>query len=83
MTHILWDFSKDGVEPDIDLVKNVYDYLKEKKLEPGMVSPTYFLSGSHKGSFSSYDKNIRVHSYLMWSDFYKLLKYKKKEKIDS
>ncbi len=59
MTHILWDFSKDGVEPDIGLVKNVYDYLKEKKLELGMVSPTYFLSGSHKGSFSSYDKNIR------------------------
>lgn len=59
MTHVLWDFSKDGINPDYELVKNVYEYLKEKNLGLGMVSPTYFLIGSHKGSFTNPEKRIR------------------------
>jgi len=58
-THLLWDFSSDGVEPDIKIVEEVHIYLKEKGLSLGAISPTYFLTGSHKGSFTSIEKETR------------------------
>lgn len=58
-THILWDFSNDGIFPDIKIVENVYNYVKEKNISLGAISPTYFLVGSHRGSFTSIDKEIR------------------------
>ena len=59
MTHVLWDFSEDGIEPDFKIVEKAYRYIKEKNLELGTVSPTYFLSGSHRGSFTNPEKKIR------------------------
>ncbi|MGC8977348.1 MAG: TIM barrel protein [Candidatus Ratteibacteria bacterium] len=58
-THILWDFSDDGLEPDYKIVEKVYQYCKEKGLSFGAISPTYFLTGSHRGSFTSYHKETR------------------------
>jgi len=58
-THILWDFSFDGIEPDIKIVEKVYDYCKEKGISLGAINPTYFLTGSHRGSFTSPEKETR------------------------
>jgi L-rhamnose isomerase/sugar isomerase len=58
-THILWDFSSDGIEPDIKIVEKVYDYCKEKGISLGAINPTYFLTGSHRGSFTSPEKETR------------------------
>ncbi|HOK56419.1 MAG TPA: L-rhamnose isomerase [bacterium] len=58
-THILWDFSNDGIEPDEKIVKDVYEYTKEKGISLGAINPTYFLTGSYRGSFTSPDKKTR------------------------
>lgn len=58
-THILWDFSEDGIEPDYKIVEKVYSYCKEKGISLGAINPTYFLTGSHRGSFTSPVKEIR------------------------
>jgi len=58
-THILWDFSNDGIYPDIKIVENVYKYTKEKGISFGAISPTYFLTGSYRGSFTSFEKETR------------------------
>jgi len=59
MTHVLWDFSDDGIEPDINIVEKVTNYLKDKEMKLGIVNPTYFLSGSHKGTFTNPEKKVR------------------------
>ncbi|MCM8818511.1 MAG: sugar isomerase [Candidatus Omnitrophica bacterium] len=58
-THILWDFSRDGIYPDIKIVEKVYEYAKEKGISLGAINPTYFLTGSYKGSFTSPENHIR------------------------
>jgi len=58
-THILWDFSEDGISPDIKIVEKVYQYAKEKGISLGAISPTYFLTGSHRGSFTAQQKETR------------------------
>ncbi|MCM8803646.1 MAG: L-rhamnose isomerase [Candidatus Omnitrophica bacterium] len=58
-THVLWDFSKDGIEPDYKIVEKVYQYCKEKRISLGAINPTYFLTGSYRGSFTSPIKEIR------------------------
>ncbi len=58
-THILWDFSKDGIEGDYDSAIKVHDECKAKGLSLGAVNPTYFLKGSETGSFTSPVKEIR------------------------
>jgi L-rhamnose isomerase/sugar isomerase len=58
-THILWDFSNDGIEPEYKIVEKVYEYTKEKGISLGAISPTYFLTGSYRGSFTSPDKKTR------------------------
>ncbi|MCM8767205.1 MAG: TIM barrel protein [Candidatus Omnitrophica bacterium] len=58
-THILWDFSMDGIEPDYKIVKDVYEYAKEKGISLGAINPTYFLTGSYRGSFTCPDIKTR------------------------
>ena len=52
-THILWDFSEDGMEGDYDIAVKVKKLCEKRGLKLGSVSPTYFLTGSEKGSFIS------------------------------
>lgn len=58
-THILWDFSNDGIYPDEKIVEDVYNYSKEKGISLGAINPTYFLTGSYRGSFTSSDEKTR------------------------
>ncbi|HOK80108.1 MAG TPA: L-rhamnose isomerase [bacterium] len=58
-THMLWDFSKDGMVADYEIAKKVAKEAKDRGLELGAVNPTYFLTGSHMGSFTSPDKKTR------------------------
>ncbi|MCS7180528.1 MAG: L-rhamnose isomerase [bacterium] len=58
-THILWDFSKDGYEPEYKLVEDVYNYAKQKGISLGAINPTYFLGGSYRGSFTAIEKETR------------------------
>jgi L-rhamnose isomerase / sugar isomerase len=58
-THILWDFSKDGMEGDYDTALKVRDECKTRGLSFGAINPTYFLKGSETGSFASPVKETR------------------------
>ncbi|MBN1445034.1 MAG: L-rhamnose isomerase [Candidatus Omnitrophica bacterium] len=51
--HILWDFSKDGMEADYETALQVRDECKERNLGIGSINPTYFLKGSESGSLTS------------------------------
>lgn len=57
--HILWFFSKDGMEGDFELAKKVRDELEGNGVHMGSISPTYFLAGSEDGSFTSQDAGVR------------------------
>ncbi|MCM8760470.1 MAG: L-rhamnose isomerase, partial [Candidatus Omnitrophica bacterium] len=58
-THILWDFSKDGMEGDYNIAYKVKQLCEERGLKLGAVNPTYFLTGSEKGSFISPSESTR------------------------
>ena len=58
-THILWDFSKDGYRGDFELAGKVKEEARQRGLDLGAINPTYFLSGSHRGSFSSEEEKTR------------------------
>jgi len=58
-THILWDFSENGIDVNYKIVERVYEYAKEKSISLGAINPTYFLKGSHRGSFTSPEREIR------------------------
>lgn len=58
-THILWDFSDDGMVADYKNAEKVAEMAKQRGLELGAVNPTYFLKGSHMGSFTSPDSKTR------------------------
>ncbi len=58
-THILWDFSNDGMQGDFEIARKVRDECRTRGLELGTVSPSYFLSGSENGSFISPDPKTR------------------------
>lgn len=53
--HMLWDFSRDGMEADMEIAHSVNKEAKERGLVVGSISPTYFLRGSQRGSLSSMD----------------------------
>jgi len=58
--HMLWDFSRDGMESDIEIAQHVNKEALARGLEIGSISPTYFLKGSQRGSLSSIDeKTVR------------------------
>ncbi len=58
-THVLWDFSKDGIEGDYDLALQTNEECKARGLSLGAVNPTYFLKGSQSGSFISPTEKTR------------------------
>ncbi|MFC1541017.1 L-rhamnose isomerase [Candidatus Latescibacterota bacterium] len=57
--HILWYFSEDGITGDYDLAVRIKGELEANGVIMGSISPTYFLSGSEDGSFSSQDTATR------------------------
>jgi len=58
-THTLWDFSDDGLEGSYDIAVEVKKAAESRGLKLGSINPTYFLTGSHNGSLSSYDEKVR------------------------
>ena len=56
--HVLWDFSKDGVHPEMSIAEKVCEQAKERKISIGSVSPTYFLKGSFRGSMSAPEEDV-------------------------
>jgi L-rhamnose isomerase/sugar isomerase len=58
-THILWDLSKDGYEGDFEVARKVKEEARQRGLDLGAINPTYFLSGSHRGSFSAGERKTR------------------------
>ncbi len=58
-THVLWDFSEDGMEGDYDIALAVNEECRKRKLLMGSVNPTYFLKGSESGSFISHSGATR------------------------
>jgi len=58
-THILWDLSKDGYEGDLKVAKKVKEEARQRGLDLGAVNPTYFLRGSHRGSFSAEERKTQ------------------------
>lgn len=57
--HMLWDFSEDGLRADQALAVRAEELAGERGLEIGAINPTYFLEGSHRGSLSATDADIR------------------------
>lgn len=58
-THVLWDFSEDGVTGSYKIAESVCDAAKERGLKIGSVSPTYFLKGSYRGSLAADERETR------------------------
>jgi len=58
-THILWDLSKDGYEGDFEVARKVKEEARQRRLDLGAINPTYFLGGSHRGSFSAEERKTR------------------------
>ena len=58
-THALWDFSTDGLEGCYDIAVEVKKAAESRGLKLGSINPTYFLTGSHTGSLSSYNEKVR------------------------
>lgn len=57
--HTLWDFSDDGMEGSFEVAQEVKNAADKRGLRLGSINPTYFLRGSHTGSLSAYDDNVR------------------------
>ena len=58
-THTLWDYSLDGMSGSFEIARQVLHEAKKRGLKLGSISPTYFLKGSHRGSFSSDESETR------------------------
>jgi len=58
-THVLWDFSEDGINGDFEIAKKISLDAQERGISFGAVNPTYFLKGSHRGSFSASEDDAR------------------------
>ncbi len=58
-THTLWDFSVDGMSGSFEIAEQVAHEAKKRGLILGSISPTYFLKGSHRGSFSADEVETR------------------------
>lgn len=55
-THVLWDFTSDGLNGDLAVAEQVAKEAADRGLKIGSISPTYFLRGSHRGSLSALEK---------------------------
>lgn len=62
-THVLWDLSEDGLVGSRSVAQEVRDLAEQRGLGLGAVSPTYFLRGSHRGTFSA-DEEETVRRYV-------------------
>ena len=58
-THVLWDFSNDGMNGNFEIAKKINLDAQERGISFGAVNPTYFLKGSHRGSFSASEDDTR------------------------
>lgn len=58
-THTLWDFSPDNLSGSLEIAEQVSHEAKKRRLKLGSISPTYFLTGSHRGSFSAEESRTR------------------------
>jgi len=58
-THVLWDLTEDSTEGSLKVARNVKALAEQRGLELGAISPTYFLRGSHRGTFSADDEEVR------------------------
>ncbi len=58
-THILWDYSDDGINGSFETARTVEEEAKKRGLKLGSINPTYFLKGSFRGSLSAQEKNTR------------------------
>ncbi len=58
-THILWDYSNDGMKGSFEVAEQVAIEAQKRGLKLGSINPTYFLKGSHRGSLSAEGKQIR------------------------
>lgn len=62
-THVLWDLSEDGIVGSYEVAQNVKAGAERRGLGLGAISPTYFLRGSHRGTFSA-DEEETVKRYV-------------------
>jgi len=58
-THVLWDFSYDEIIGSYEIAEHVASEAKKRGLKMGSINPTYFLKGTHMGSLSAEEKQIR------------------------
>ena len=58
-THVLWDLTEDGATGSLKIARNVKALAEQRGMKLGAVSPTYFLRGSHRGTFSADDEEVR------------------------
>lgn len=58
-THVLWDFSENGVEGSYAAAERVNAEAQSRGIKLGSISPTYFLKGSHRGSLSAPESQTR------------------------
>lgn len=57
--HTLWDFSNDGLVGSYEIASEIKKAAEARGLKLGSINPTLFLEGSHRGSLSSYDDEVR------------------------
>jgi L-rhamnose isomerase/sugar isomerase len=67
-THVLWDLTEDGATGSLKVARNIKALAEQRGLKLGAVSPTYFLRGSHRGSFSADDEGVRKR-YIEQTEF--------------
>jgi L-rhamnose isomerase/sugar isomerase len=58
-THVLWDFSEDGLTGAYEIAEKVKGEASDRGIKLGSINPTYFLKGSHRGSLSALEKETR------------------------
>jgi len=58
-THVLWDFSEDGLTGSYEIAEKVKGEASDRGIKLGSINPTYFLKGSHRGSLSALEKKTR------------------------
>jgi len=60
-THVLWDFSGDGITGSYEIAEKVSKAATERGLKIGSINPTFFLKGSYRGSLSAIEKTTTAN----------------------
>lgn len=58
-THVLWDFSEDGLTGSYEIAEKVKVEALNRGIMLGSINPTYFLKGSYRGSLSAFEQETR------------------------